>query len=105
MSARKIQSVVSSEQKISLASREKHFTLSPEAVHITKSGIEFTSATPFTLWTEMTVTLETPADGKVNCTGVVVSCVGDRHRGFHVAVLFTGVSPQSQARLNTLAYS
>lgn len=105
MSARKLQSTGSTEPKISLESRQTRLTLPPESVTISKSGIEFHSATPFALWTEMTVSLESPAEGKVNCTGVVVSCTGNRHRGYHVAMLFTGVSKQSQARLNTLAYS
>ena len=105
MSARKLQSSNSSEQNISLESRQTRLTLPPEAVTISKSGIEFRSTTPFALWTEMTVALECPTEGKVNCTGVVVSCAGNRHAGYHVAMLFTGVSKQSQARLNTLAYS
>lgn len=105
MSARKIQTTSPSEQNISLESRQTRLTLPPEAVAISKSGVEFRSATPFTLWTEMTVALECPPEGKVNCTGVVVSCTGNRHSGYHVAMLFTGVSKQSQARLNTLAYS
>ena len=105
MSARKIQTSSSTEKNISVESRQTRLTLSPESVHITKSGVEFRSPTPFALWTEMTVALECPPEGKVNCTGVVVSCTGNRHSGYHVAMLFTGVSKQSQARLNTLAYS
>jgi hypothetical protein len=36
---------------------------------------------------------------------VVVACTGSRHGGYQVSMIFTGVSKQSQARLNTLAYS
>lgn len=72
--------------------------------HIRKNGIEFQSSTPIPEWTEMTVEVETSASGrKVRCTGVVVSCSGNRHSGYQVAMLFTDLSPQGQARLNDLA--
>ena len=73
---------------------------------IRSNGIEFRSAAPFAPWTEMTVTLVSPRDhGKVHCNGVVVECRGDRHAGYNVSLLFTGLSRQSQERLNTLAYA
>lgn len=53
----------------------------------------------------MTVTLQSPEAGRVNCTGVVVACVGNRHDGFAVSMVFTSLSKQSQARLETLAFS
>ena len=105
MSARKLQSTGSQNQNITLAGRQTNLSLPPEAVHLQSNGIEFRSATPFTLWAEMTVTLECPEEGKLNCTGVVVSCAGNRHSGYVVSMLFTSLSKQSQARLNTLAYS
>ena len=53
----------------------------------------------------MTITLQTPAEGqKVNCTGVVVSCKGNKHAGYHVSMVFTAMSKQAQARLSTMAY-
>ncbi len=104
MSARKIQTPKGSGQNISVASRQTHLTLPPEAVSISKSGVEFQSAKPFALWTEMTLAFEFPPEGPVNCTGVVVSCTGNRHAGYHVAMLFTGISKQSQARLNQLVH-
>jgi len=36
---------------------------------------------------------------------VVVACHGDRHSGFLVSMVFTGLSRQAQARLTSLAYS
>jgi hypothetical protein len=73
---------------------------------IRKNGIEFQSSTPISEWTEMTVELETSARGrKVRCTGVVVACNGNRHSGYQVAMVFTDLSPQSQARLNNLAFA
>lgn len=105
MSARKIGSAAALQQ-ITVEAREAHLNLAPEAVRIHKAGIEFRSARPLPLWTEMTLTLECPGEtGKVHCNGVVISCTGNRHGGYHVTMLFTSLSRQSQERLNTLAYS
>ena len=105
MSARKISAPVSVQQKITLEARQTQLALPPEAVNIHKNGIEFRSDAPFALWTEMTLNLECPQEGRVHCTGVVVACTGNRHGGYRVSMVFTGVSKQSQARLNQLAYS
>lgn len=79
-------------------------TLPSDAVRIRKNGIEFRNPTAITPWTEMTVTLEGPTPAKkVNFTGVVVACSGDRHAGYTVSMLFTHVTRLSQARL--LGYS
>jgi hypothetical protein len=73
---------------------------------IRKNGIEFQSSSAISEWTEMTVELETsPAGRKVRCTGVVVSCHGNRHSGYQVAMVFTDLSRESQARLNDLAFA
>ena len=103
MSARKLQATDSGSQNVTVEARQIRLTLSPEAVFVSKSGIEFRSAKPFSLWTEMTVSLEHPQEGKLNCNGVVVACTGNRHSGYHVAMVFTGMSKQSEARLNMLA--
>ena len=106
MSARKIESVGPLQQHVTVDARQTHLSLSPDAVVIRPNGIEFRSAAPFAPWTEMTVTLESPRDnGKVHCNGVVVECRGDRHTGYTISMLFTGLSRQSQERLNTLAYA
>jgi hypothetical protein len=105
MSARRIDSPVSLHQ-VTLEARQTRLTLSPNAVIIHKNGIEFRSAIPFSQWTEMTMTLQSPYDGgRVNCTGVVISCTGNKHAGFHVSMVFTGLSKQAQARLTTMAYT
>lgn len=78
--------------------------LAANAVRIRKNGIEFKSDTPFATWTEMTVALETPlANQKLQCTGVVVDCQGNRHQGYRVSMIFIDLSPQAQARLEALA--
>ena len=52
----------------------------------------------------MTMTLQSPLGGaKVHCNGVVISCTGTRHTGFHVSMVFTGLTKQAQARLAEMA--
>lgn len=105
MSARKFESA-SAFQPMTVSSRETRLSLSPEDVRIRRNGVEFRSVTPIAPWTEMTVALRSSRDsGRVNCTGVVVSCNGSRHSGYVVSMVFTSLSKQSQARLNLLAYS
>ena len=68
-----------------------------------RNGIEFQSSSPIAEWTEMTVEVATSASGrKMCCTGVVVACSGNRQTGYQVAMLFTGLSRQSRAQLDTL---
>ena len=86
--------------------RQTRLSLSPDSVIIHKAGIEFRSLTLFPAWTEMTLTLRSPRAGAtVHCSGVVISCTGNRHAGYHVSMVFTGVSKQAQATLSSLAYS
>jgi hypothetical protein len=106
MSARKVESAGPASSQVTLEARQRRLSLSPDSVVIHRSGIEFRSATPFSTWAEMTLTLESPREeGRVHCTGVVISCSGNKHTGYHVSMLFTGMSKQSQARLSSLAFS
>ncbi|SRR5581483_11434071 len=104
MSARTIQAdgVLST---VNFQARQTRLSLSADEVRIHRNGVEFRSDTAIAPWTEMTVTLQSPEAGRVNCTGVVVACVGNRHDGFAVSMVFTSLSKQSQARLETLAFS
>ena len=102
MSARKIETS-DSLQNVTVEARQTRLTLSPDSVILHKNGIEFRSATSFSAWTEMTLTLQsTRGDGKINCNGVVISCTGSKHAGYHISMVFTGVSKQAQARLNQM---
>ena len=104
MSARKAV-IAGSFPPLTLQARQTRLSLPPDAVVIHKAGIEFRSLTPFSAWTEMTITLSSPGDGTtVHCGGVVISCTGSRHTGYHVSVIFTAMSRQAQATLNALAY-
>jgi len=79
-------------------------TIPTASVQVRKNGIEFRNNDPIPAWTEMTVTLRGPNPArKVNFTGVIVACSGDRHVGYLISMLFTHVSRLSQARL--LGYS
>lgn len=83
--------------------RTTQLDLPADAVRIRKNGIEFRSVNPFPVWAEMTVAMQTPQSAKkVNFTGVIVSCTGNRHAGYLLSMLFTNVSKQAQARLNSM---
>lgn len=89
---------------VTVEARETRLSLSPQAVVFHKNGIEFRSANAFAPWTEMTITLRSPHDGaRVHCNGVVIGCSGNKHLGYHVSMVFTGMSRQAQARLSTMA--
>jgi hypothetical protein len=50
------------------------------------------------------MTLQSSGDGgKIHCSGVVISCTGNKHAGYHVSMVLTGLSKQAQARLSTIA--
>ena len=104
MSARRVDASSSLNQQVTVEARQTRLSLSPNAVIIHKNGIEFRSSTAFAPWTEMTMSLQSPLGGtKVHCNGVVISCTGTRHTGFHVSMVFTGLSKQAQARLAEMA--
>lgn len=105
MSARKISNLGSVPPPITVEARQARLALSHEAVVIHKSGIEFRSPTSFNTWAEMTVELKTPDNGRVNCTGVVIACTGNKHTGYHVSMIFTAMSRQAQTRLNQMSSS
>jgi hypothetical protein len=89
-----------------IASAQTRLALSAAAIRFRKNGIEFRSEKPIPAWTEMTVDLLSPVDGKkVHCTGVVVDCAGNRHAGYLVSMVFMNMSRQSQERFNQLAFS
>lgn len=80
--------------------------LNAEKTTIRHNGIEFHYGKELDQWTEMTVDLHDPVDGKeIKATGVVVSCKGDRHRGFNVSMVLMNLSEANRARLSLLAYS
>jgi hypothetical protein len=106
MSARKIESIDSPKQQVTVEGRQSRLELPADAVSVHKSGIEFRSPTPFNEWTEMTVALSSPRDGsKLQCSGVVIACPGSKHTGYRVSMVFTHLSPQAQVQLDSMARS
>ena len=106
MSAKKFDGGDSFQQKITVEGRQSRLELSSEAVVIHKSGIQFRSPTAFNPWTEMTVALQSPRDGgRIQCSGVVIACTGNKHAGYQVSLVFTGMSRQAQSRLSLMARS
>lgn len=105
MSARKL-GITDSFQPVTVQSPATRLALPASGVRIRKNGIEFRTQAPIPAWSEMTVGMQLSSDStKLNCTGVVVACSGNRHTGYLVSILFTNLSRQAQARLETLAYS
>ncbi len=105
MSARKVE-IPTSFNHVTVEARQARLSLSPGSVIIHKNGIEFRSATPFSPWAEMTLTLQSPREtGKVHCNGVVISCTGNKHTGYHVSMVFTSLSKLAEARLSAMAVS
>jgi len=105
MSARKAETTTSL-TNLTVEARQTRLSLSPDSVIIHKNGIEFRSASPFSSWTEMTLMLQSPREeGRVHCNGVVISCTGNKHTGYHVSMIFTSLTKQAQARLSQMAYS
>lgn len=91
---------------MTVVAQQAKLELSAETVSIHKSGIEFRSPTAFKEWSEMTVSIQTSATGEsFSASGVIVACSGNKHSGFHISMLFTDLTPQSQARLSALAHA
>src|SRR5258706_11775782 len=106
MSARKIGSIDTSKQRVTIGGQQSSLELSTDAVAIHKSGIEFRSPTPFNEWTEMTVALQSSHDGsQVQCSGVVIACSGSKHAGYRVSMVFTSMTDRAQSQLDSMARS
>ncbi|HEY4415133.1 MAG TPA: PilZ domain-containing protein [Verrucomicrobiae bacterium] len=106
MSAKRVLHNHPFEQPLTVATAQARLELSADTVAIHKSGIEFRSPTPFTEWAEMTVSLQSPADGsQLSCTGVIIACVGSKHTGYHVSMIFTDMTREAQEQLSTMAQS
>ena len=106
MSARKLGSIGSLDQHLTLEDRQTRLELSADTVSIHKNGIEFRSPKPFNEWSEMTVALLSPRDGsRISCHGVIVACAGNKHTGYHISMVFTGLSSETERQLGTMARS
>ncbi len=104
MSARKASATAFN--RLTFQARQTRLSLSHDAVIFHKGGLEFRSSVAFSPWADMVVTLESPRErGRVHCSGVVISCTGNRHAGYHVSMILTGLSPQAEARLSEMAFS
>ena len=106
MSARRVEIPGVLPPQVTIKGRQTRLALTPNSVVIHKNGIEFRTTEPFAAWTEMTVELQSQKGaGKLHCTGVVISCSGNQHFGYHVSMVFTSLSKSAQAQLNTLAFA
>jgi hypothetical protein len=88
----------------SVESSGDHLVLSLENTEISKNGIEFHSPTAIPDWTEMTIELKFPNHGRrVECSGVVVSCMEDVDQVYRISMVFMNLSPQAQTDINLFA--
>jgi hypothetical protein len=93
-------------EPLTVKTTETQLTLPRNAVLVRRNGIEFRSVKSIPVWKEMTVSMQThDSGGKVNFTGIVVACDGNRHAGYIVSMVFTSMSKQSQERLSQLSQS
>ncbi len=102
MSAKKIDGI----DGFSLSSQptQASLTLSATSVRVHRNGLEFHTDKPMTVWKEIAIALESPLTiKKIQCTGVVVACAGNRHAGYNVSMLFTHISKHSQELLSFLS--
>jgi len=91
---------------VTIQTQQTLLRLPASQVSIRRNGVEFLSAHPIPLWTEVTVDLRSPLDARpVRGTGVVVECTGNRHAGYVVSLVFMDLTRQSQERLSHLAAS
>jgi len=105
MSAKKLAGVGSFQSSVSVSSRDAKLELSSDTVSIHKNGIEFRSPKSFNEWSEMTVALLAKDGRRISCHGVIVGCAGNKHTGYHISMVFTGVSPETEKQLGTMARS
>jgi hypothetical protein len=93
-------------QPVTVQTQQTKLVLAANQVSVRKNGVEFMSPHPIPLWTEVTIDLRSPIDGKsVRGSGVVVECTGNRHTGYVVSLVFMNLSRQSQQRLSQIAFA
>jgi hypothetical protein len=106
MSAKKLTGVSSFQSSVSVSSRDAKLELSTDKVSVHRNGIEFRSPAPFNEWSEMTVALISPKDNsRISCHGVIVACAGNKHVGYHISMVFTGLNSETEKQLGTMARS
>jgi hypothetical protein len=106
MSAKKLTGASSFQPSVSVSGRDAKLELSADMVSVHKNGLEFRSPKPFNEWSEMTVALLSPREGsRISCHGVIVGCVGNKHTGYNVSLVFTGVNSETEKQLGAMARS
>ncbi len=105
MSAKRFTGTSSLQPAVSVSSRDAKLELSTDTVSIHKNGIEFRSPAPVKEWSEMTVALSAKDGRRISCHGVIIACAGNKHTGYHISMVFTGLSSETQKQLGTMARS
>ena len=106
MSAKRLSGTNFFPPAVSVSGSDVRLELSADAVSIHKNGIEFRSPKPFNEWSEMTVALLSPkGGGRISCQGVIVACTGSKHAGYHISLVFTGLSSDTEKQLGAMSRS
>ena len=106
MSARKDQAT-SSFHEVTVEARQTRLSLSPESVIIHKNGIDFPQRRTLLRVGRDDADPAVSRGTAAGCTARESSsaCTGSLDTGYHVSMVFTGLSKQAQARLDTLAHA
>lgn len=105
MSAKRFTGLNPFPDSVSVSSRDAHLELSTDMVSVHRNGIEFRSRQPFKEWSEMTVALASKNGSRISCHGVIVACAGNKHSGYHISMVFTGLSNETERALGSMARS
>jgi len=106
MSAKRFTGINTLPTSVSVSTRDAKLELSTEMVSIHRNGIEFRSPQPFKEWSEMTVALSSNDDGsRISCHGVIGACAGNRHSGYHISMVFTGLNSETERQLGSMVRS
>ncbi|MHB1307071.1 MAG: hypothetical protein ACYC23_08325 [Limisphaerales bacterium] len=88
---------------VSVHGQRMKLSLSNGEVVVRKSGIEFLSPTSIPIWTELIIELRSRESAQpLHGNAVVVDCVGNRHSGYVVSLVFSHLAPESQRELRQL---
>lgn len=78
--------------------------LSWDRIQVRSNGIEFHSQRALTVWTEMTLQIESSKRGTpVSCRGIVVGCQARAGGGFTVSMMLFDLSAEAHGRIASLA--
>src|SRR5438105_3528203 len=86
----------------SILQRKISVTLSPDEAVIYRKGMEFLSGSAIAPWSEIDVTLQLSENVRIDFSGVVISCSGNRSSGYRISAVFSAMSKPDRKRIDAL---